>query len=113
MRWPVTLLTFLSLTIGIAALSQFIGVVMQGHALVSLSYLAFIAVFCAFLYTAVYLTSETIEGNAWGEPGNTDQRYLVCWLKSLLTNLRRFSVPLLVTLLLFSVLLPLTNHVTF
>ena len=113
MRWPVTLLTFLSLTIAMVALSQVISVILQGHLLVSLAYVLFVGAFCAFLFTAIYLVSETINGNTWGDADQQSKSYLLCWLKSLLATLRRLSLPLLVSLLLFSVLLPLTNHVTF
>ncbi|GEO74958.1 hypothetical protein FD30_GL002155 [Levilactobacillus namurensis DSM 19117] len=110
MRWPVTLLTFLSLTMGIVAISQFVSVLLQGQPLVILLYLVFILAFCGLLYIAIVLTSETIQHNDWGQ---NQKGYLINWGTSLLSSLRRFSLPLLVALVVYSVVLPLTNHVTF
>jgi len=112
MLWPVTLLSFLCLTIGSVALAQLVGVFMQGSFVLSLVYLVFVVTFCGFLYTAVLLTNETIMGNGWGEPGN-EKGYLINWLTSLLNTLRRVSLPILVLLLVSSVTLALTNTVNF
>ncbi|MDT6981319.1 hypothetical protein [Levilactobacillus zymae] len=109
MRWPITLLSFISLTIAIVAVYQFITVVLTGNLLVILAYLVFVGAFLALLYTAILMTSEIINHNHWEQGGG----YLKHWGLSLLANIRQFSLPLLLSLLIFSIALPLTNSVTF
>lgn len=108
-RWPVTLLAFLSLTMAIVAITQLVSVVLAGNLGVSLLYLVFVASFCGLLYTAIMTTSQTIMHNAWDE----DHKYFISWFQSLMDNIRRYSLPLLGFLLVFSFALSMTYAVTF
>lgn len=109
MRWPITLLSFISLTIAVVAIYQFITVLMTGNFLVMLAYLVFVGAFLALLYTAILMASDIIEHNHWEKGGG----YFKNWGLSLLSNVRQYSLPLLISLVVFSVALPLTNSVTF
>ncbi|QMU08262.1 hypothetical protein [Levilactobacillus suantsaii] len=109
MRWPVTLLSFLSLTIGIVALYQLIPVMFRGPALLALVYLAFVASMLGLLFTAILTTSETITRNDWAKGDS----YFKHWGLALLSSIRDYSLPLLVSLIVFSLSLALTNSVTF
>lgn len=109
MRWPVTLLSFMSLTISVVAVGQFIVVLFTNSLLVSLAYLVFAASLVALVITTVFAAGETILHNPWqGGSG-----YFKRWGLSLLARLRQYSLPLLLSLLVFSLALPLTNSVTF
>ncbi|GEO69719.1 hypothetical protein [Levilactobacillus acidifarinae] len=109
MRWPITLLAFMTLTIGVVATYQFITVVLAGNFLVMFLYLIFVIAFLVLLYTAILMTSETIIHNDWEKGGS----YLKHWGLALLNSIRQYSLPLLISLVISSLALTLTNSVTF